>query len=128
MFVSAETKTSNIDLPVIFREATQTVPILVNGVEVPISVSTVPTAPVVNENRFGVSLSHAKKFIDAFKNQRVRGYKVCQKYHMTGQSASVHAETFQWNILNAKVITRKHILRIIYPEQRVNNFHNSIKS
>ena len=81
---------------------------MVNGIEVPITVSTVPTTTVVNENRFGVSFSHAKKFIEAFKNQRVRGYKVCQKYHMTGQSASVHAETFLWNILNAKVSHTKN--------------------
>ena len=83
---------------------------VVNGIEVPITVSTVPTDLVVNENRFGVSLSHAKHFIEAFKNQRVKGYKVCQKYHMSGKSASIHAETFLWNVINAKV---RYILFII---------------
>ena len=102
---------------VIFRDATEVVNMVVNGVEVPITVSTVPTAPVVSENRFGVSLSHAKNFIEAFKNQRVKGYRVCQKWNLTGQSASVHAEAFLWNILNAKVIIGP-LLGTISPEYR----------
>ena len=76
---------------------------MVNGVEVNVTVRTVPADTAVNENRFGVSSSHARKFVNAYKNQTVKGYKVCNKYPMSGRTASVHAETFQWNVLNAKV-------------------------
>ena len=76
---------------------------VVNGIEVNINVRTVPADMAVNENRFGVSLTHARNFVTAYKNQTVKGYKVCNKYPMSGRSASVHAEAFQWNVLNAKV-------------------------
>ena len=77
---------------------------MVNGVEVKVTVKTVPAVPAVNENRFGVSLAHARDFVNAYKSQTVKGYKVCNKYPMSGRSASVHAEAFQWNVLNAKVL------------------------
>ena len=79
------------------------VALTINGVKVNIPINTVPKHEPIEENRFGVSLEHANAFIAAFKNQKVKGYKVCNRYHMTGQSASIHAETELWNLLNYKV-------------------------
>ena len=66
-------------------------------------VTTVTQSKPTMENRFGLSLQHAKDFIQAFKNQQINGYKVCTKYHLEWKSASVHAETFSWSILEYKV-------------------------
>ena len=65
-------------------------------------VSTVTQIPCMDENRFGLSLQHAKDFIQAYKNQQIHGYKVCTMYQMEWKSASVHAESFSWNILEYK--------------------------
>ena len=59
--------------------------------------------PPTDESRFGVSLQHAQEFIQEFKNQQINGYKICSKYYMDWKSASVHAESFAWAILEYKV-------------------------
>ena len=66
-------------------------------------VNTVVDAPVVHENRFGVSLEHAQKFITAFRSIKIQDRKVTHNYPMTATSASVQAENFMWSILEYKV-------------------------
>ena len=77
---------------------------VVNGNEVTIQVRSIPDDQSTKENRFGVSLSHAMDFINAYKNQQIGGYKMCNKYPVSSISASPHAETFAWNILEYKVL------------------------
>ena len=71
---------------------------------VKITVNTITLTRPTLENRFGVSLAHANKFIAAFKNHKVNGFNVCNKYALTNKTASVHAHTFLWNVLDYKVI------------------------
>ena len=78
-------------------------PFIINGKEVQIEVCSIPDTPPVEENRFGVGLSHAMNFINAYKNQIVDGLKVCQKYEISGKSASVHSEAYLWSLINYKV-------------------------
>ena len=77
-------------------------------------VNTVTQIPYMEENRFGLSLQHAKDFIQAFKNQQIHGYKVCTTYEMEWKSASVHAESFFWNILEYKVKVSSKNLKIFW--------------
>ena len=70
-----------------------------------ITVRSLTSIPVCWENRFGVSMEHARSFIAALKAHQVKGYKVCRNYSIPGKSASVHAETFLWHILEYKVIS-----------------------
>ena len=76
---------------------------IVDGQKVKSLVSTKTQIPPMEENRFGVSLQHAKEFIQAFKSQQINGYKICTKYYLDWKSASVHAESFAWAILEYKV-------------------------
>ena len=92
-----------------FRPADKVVTLRINGTEVTTTVTAVSKSTVTDENRFGVSLAHANAFVTAYKNRRINGYKVCNKYPISGKSASVHAETFLWNVLNSKVSVRRMI-------------------
>ena len=76
-----------------------------NGKEIPLRIRTIPDDLPTPENRFGVSLSHALQFINAFKNQKIKGFKICHKYPMSSKSTSVHAETFLWNLQDYKVFS-----------------------
>ena len=67
------------------------------------AITTIVDAPVLHENRFGVSLEHAQTFIKAFRNINIQDRKVTHHYPMTASSASVQAETFMWSILEYKV-------------------------
>ena len=77
--------------------------IIVDGKVLKVLVNTVTQSQPTDEDRFGISLQHAKDFIQAFKNQQIHGYKICTKYHMEWKSASAHAESFAWAILEYKV-------------------------
>ena len=77
---------------------------VISNKAVQVTVTTLTEITPTMENRFGVSLEHAKKFITAFKNHKVKGYNVCHKYALTGQSASIHAHTFLWSVLDYKVL------------------------
>ena len=76
---------------------------ILDGKLLKILVNNVTQSPCSDENKFGLSLQHAKDFIQAFKNQQIDGYKVCTKYDLEWKSASVHAETFSWAVLEYKV-------------------------
>ena len=95
----------------------------VQGKDVDVTIRQSPLAIANEENRFGVSLAHANDFVSAFKNQRVLGHKVCNKYPISGRSASVHAETFLWSILNAKVIIHD-LYRRIYILRKLKNWYH----
>ena len=89
-------------------------PFIVNGQEIQVQVCTIPDERPTTENRFGVSLDHAQKFIAAFKNQQIGGYKMCHRYPMTAESASPHADTFAWNLIEYKVFTNQFLFFGIY--------------
>ena len=78
---------------------------IVRGKTVNLQVRSIPDDRPTLENRFGVSREHALRFITAYKNQQIRGYKLCHRYPMTSESASVHADTFLWNVIDYKVCT-----------------------
>ena len=65
---------------------------------------------MTSENRFGVSLEHGKQFITALKNLKIKGYKVFRNYSIPAKSASAHAETFLWNVMEYKV----SLLKCVY--------------
>ena len=68
-----------------------------------VTVNGVVDLPLLDENRFGVSLQAGVDFVQAFRNLRINGFKVCHKYPLEWESASVHAETFAWNLFEYKV-------------------------
>ena len=81
---------------------------MVKGKPLTLQVRSIPDDMPTLENRFGVSKSHALRFITAYKNQQIRGCKVCHRYPMTADSASIHADTFLWNIIDYKVCAILH--------------------
>ena len=68
-----------------------------------VAVNGVVDVPLLDENRFGVSLQAGNDFVQAFRNLRINGFKVTHKYPLEWESASVHAETFAWNLFEYKV-------------------------
>ena len=84
-------------------------------------VSTVVDWPASAENRFGVSLAHAKDFIRAYKSVKVNGRRVCQKYPMSSVSSSVHSESFAWTNIENRVC--KKILAVYNTLIRTTRYH-----
>ena len=90
-------------LTFLFSDSQKVVKFVLSNRVVEITVKSLTSNPVCPENQFGVSLSHGKEFIAKLKNHQTKGYKTCRNYTLHGKSASVHAETFLWHILEYKV-------------------------
>ena len=82
-----------------FSNNQQVVKFVLSNRVVEITVKSITSKPVSPQNQYGVDIAHAKEFISALKNHQVKGYRTFRNYVMPGRSASVHADTFLWNIL-----------------------------
>ena len=87
-----------------FRQNSTTAEFVVDNKPFMHAVSSAVDYPSFPETRFGVSLHKGQEFIRAYKALKVKGFNVCHKYPLNWSSASVHAESFLWNVIDYKVI------------------------